>query len=208
MDVFEKLSAHYGVPFPAGYQDWSRKGYTDYQKGDGQYLWAFEAEWIPPEEIPSRDLWRVNIIPGLIPFAFSGAGDNWCWNTSVVTSEAEYEVMFCYHDEELADVYAPNFAAWFYRTCLDFASGGFDDEEDAMEYLELWSKRLAEIHDGDWADHLAKLAETEPFDYEYPGKRKSLDMRGFITVMEVEEIVATQFGRRYLEEKVAWGEYE
>jgi hypothetical protein len=30
-------------------------------------------------------------------------------------------------------------------------------------------------------------------------------MFGFITAMEVDEIVAEQFGHRYLEQKAAWG---
>src|SRR5215475_13184716 len=104
MNVFTKLESHYGLPFPPGYRDWSLKQYTDDPGGVyrhltfGQmranpraqrYLWVHEAEWIPPDEIPQYDLWRPNIIPGLIPFAFSGAGDNWCWNTQVKNGDAE-----------------------------------------------------------------------------------------------------------------------
>jgi hypothetical protein len=32
-------------------------------------------------------------------------------------------------------------------------------------------------------------------------------MLGFITAMDVDEIVAEQFGRRYLEQKVEWGSW-
>lgn len=217
MDTFKNLEAHYGVPLPAGYRDWSLKKYTDPRADSGadadRYLWVFEAEWIPPDKIPAHDLWRSNLLPGLIPFAFTGAGDNWCWNTQVKTGDAnggaEYDVLICWHDAELADRFAPTFPAWFYRNCLDFASGGFDNTdrgiEEARAHLRRWSACLAEIHPGPWADHLARLAQTQPFPYKHPKLRASVTMFGFITAMEVGEIVAEQLGRRYLEEKVEWG---
>ncbi len=209
MDALTKLEAHYGIALPSGYRDWSRKKYTDYRDNMDGYLWVNEAEWIPPDEIPDRDLWRSNIIRGLIPFAFTGAGDNWCWNTQAKNGDAEYEILICWHDEDLADAFAPTFPAWFYRNCLDYASGAIDSDEDDIEEgrenLRLWSERLSEIHSGQWADHLAVLAGSQPFEYKHPELRASVTMFGFITAMEVDEIVADQFGQRYLEDKVEWG---
>jgi hypothetical protein len=211
MDVFTRLEAHYGVPFPRGYRDWSLKKYTDYRDNMEGYLWVHEAEWIPPDQIPQHDLWRTNIIPGLIPFAFSGAGDNWCWNAQVKNADAEYDVLFCWHDEELADRFAPTFPAWFYRNCLDYASGAIDKDDDeiqnARKKLRLWSVRLSEIHPGTWADHLSSLAGAQPLEYKHPKLRASVTMFGFITAMEVDEIVADQFGPGYLGQKVAWGSW-
>jgi hypothetical protein len=208
MDDLTKLEAHYGVPLPPGYRDWSLKGYTDHRK-DKTYLWVHEAEWIPPGEIAQHDLWRENIIAGLIPFAFSGAGDNWCWNTQVKSDQAEYEVLYCWHDEDLADAFAPTFPGWFYRNCLDFASGAFDRTaagiQEGRDHLRRWSKKLAEIHPGPWAEHLSSLAETEPFEYKHPKLRASVKMFGFITAMEVDKIVVEQFGQHYLGRKVEWG---
>jgi hypothetical protein len=173
------------------------------------YLWVHEAEWIPPDEIPQYDLWRSNIIPGLIPFAFSGARDNWCWNTQVKNGDAEYEVLYCWRDEELADRFAPTFPAWFYRNSLDYASGAIEKDDDGIEEarrnLRLWSERLSEIHPGAWADHLAGLAQKQPSEYKHPKLRASVTMFGFITAMKVDEIVADQFGPGYLEQKVQWG---
>jgi hypothetical protein len=210
MDSITTLEEHYGIPLPAGYREWSSKGYLDFRNGDETYLWVHEAEWIVPEKIPERDLWRKEIIPGLIPFAYSGAGDNWCWNTgSTKTGNSDHEVLFCWHDEELADAFAPTFFAWFYRVCLDYASGAIDDDPDGIEegreWLRLWAERLGEIHPGAWSDHLAALAEATPLEYTNPGSRGSFSLFGFVTEMEVEEIVAREFGRRYLEDKVAWG---
>jgi hypothetical protein len=208
MNVFTKLESHYGVPFPPGYRDWSLKKYTDPRDNGDSYLWVNEAEWIPPDEIPQRDLWRTNIIPGLIPFAFSGAGDNWCWNTQVKNGEAEYEVLYCWHDEDLADAFAPTFPSWFYRNCLDYASSVDEHDEgieEARANLRLWSTRLSEIHPGPWADHLSSLAEVQPMEYKHPKWFAAPKEFGFITAMQIDEIVADQFGRRYLEQKVEWG---
>jgi hypothetical protein len=212
MDAIAKLEAHYRLKLPAGYRDWTHKGYTDVRNlddGPDGYLWVNEAEWIPPDEIPACDLWRTNIIPGLIPFAFSGAGDHWCWNTRVNNGQGEYEVLYCWHDEDLADAYAPTFPAWFYRNCLTYAANLDSDDSDeiheARGNLRLWSRKFSEIHYGDWIDHLASLSEVPPFEYHDPKLRKGVDSLGFITSMEVDQIVANQFGQRYLAQKVSWG---
>ena len=219
MNVIAELEAHFGVPFPPGYSDWSLKKYNDHREAKSRsrlsscsmdrYLWVHEAEWIPPDEIPQYDLGRPNIIPGLIPFAFSCAGDNWCWNTRVKNGDAEYEVLYCAHDEKLADRFAPTFPAWFYRNCLDYASGAFDnndaDIEEARKNLRLWSEKLSEIHPGAWAEHLAGLAQKQPSEYKHPKLRADITLFGFITAMKVDEIVADQFGPNYLEQKVEWG---
>lgn len=211
MDVITELEDHFGVSLPRGYRDWSLKKYTDRRVRMNQYLWVPEAEWIPPDEIPQYDLGRTNIIPGLIPFAFSGAGDHWCWNTQVKNGDAEYEILCCWHDEELADRFAPTFPAWFYRNCLVYASEAIEIDYDSIDEgrhsLRLWSKRLSDIYPGDWAVHLAGLASRTPSEYKHPKLRDSVMMFGFITAMEVDEIVADQFGPSYLEQKVAWGSW-
>lgn len=212
MDNLGKLEAHYGITLPPGYRAWSRERYTDYRQSDEQYLWVHEAEWIPPKEIQETDLSRVNVLPGLIPFAFTGAGDHWCWLSQANNPSAEYDVLLCYHDEELADLFAPTFPAWFYRSALDYASGGFDADpegiDEARAHLRLWSERLSEICPGAWAQHLASLADTAPFTYDRPSLRGSYQMFGFITAMDVEATVVDQLGPRYLKEKVAWGTFD
>ncbi len=209
MSALAQVERHFDVALPRGYREWCSRNYTDCRVDDGAYLWVHEAEWIPPDEILERDLWRDEVIPGLIPFAFSGADDNWCWNSRVATAADEYEILFCWHDEELADVFAPTFSGWFYRNCLDYASGAFDADTQGIAEgrtnLRLWSAKLAEIQPGSWADHLADLAEAEPFVYRHPDLRASVRMFGFITAMEVDRIVLEQFGEHYVGNKVEWG---
>lgn len=208
-DPIAKLNAHFGIALPSGYHAWTRNGYTDYRADRAKYLWVCEAEWIPPADIPKRDLRRSNIIPGLIPFAFSGAGDNWCWNTQAKNGDAEYDILFCWHDEELADLYAPTFPAWFYRNCLTYASDSIDPDEGSIDegrdYLRLWSSKLAEIHPGRWADHLATLAEATPLEYNSPKLLPTITSFGFIADTDIDKIVAEEFGAKYVEQKVAWG---
>ena len=45
---------------------------------------------------------------------------------------ANYGQLCCWHDQELADRYAPTFPAWFYRNCLVYASGAFDRNDDGI----------------------------------------------------------------------------
>jgi hypothetical protein len=210
VDVISKLQAHYGVILPAGYCRWWASKYFDHAGNPDTYLWAHEAEWIPPEKIPDRDLWRT-VIAGLVPFAFTGAGDHWCWNTQARTGATEYEVLFCYHDEELADAYAPSFPAWFYRNCLEYASSVQDEPEAILEaraHLRVWAERLSEIHSGGWSAHLSTLASAAPFEYHPPKLRPGINVFGFISTADVSEIVRAQFGPRYLTDKVKWGEWK
>lgn len=210
MTALTAVEAHFGVTLPPGYRDWVRKKYTDHREGMDGYLWVHEAEWILPDEIAQYDLWRSNVTSKLIPFTFSGARDTWCWNTRVQNGHAEFDIVYCWRDEELADRFAPTFPTWFYRNCLNYASGAFDRDDDGIEEarknLRVWSQRLSEIHPGDWADHLVELAQKQPSEYERPKMGASHDtMFGFVTVMKVDEIVVDQFGPEYVGQKVEWG---
>jgi hypothetical protein len=209
MTVLEKTERKLGMQFPQGYRTWQVSGYFKGRFKQSKYLWLHEAEWIPLAEIPGYDLWRITI-PGLIPFAFNAAGDHWCFSTRKPTSPGEFEIWFCPHDEELGETYAPTFPAWFYRNCLAYASGGFDEDphsiKEAKSNLRTWSKRLAEIQPGKWAEHLGELADKEPVSYKHPKLRTSVPLLfGFITAMDVDQIVQAEFGKRYFNRKVKWG---
>jgi hypothetical protein len=212
MDDVERLEARLGMSLPTGYRVWTSKKYTDFHAGHNNlYLWVHEAEWIPLEEMfdldLGRDLGRTGVLPGLIPFAFTGAGDRWCWNSNFSTAEGEYEIWLCLHDEELGENYAPTFAAWFYRTCLEHASDVERNEgqiQEARDYLRLWSARLSEFQPGAWAEHLAALAEASPFEYIPENRRARHKPFGLITSVDVAKIVTEEFGPQYLGGKVAW----
>lgn len=205
MDDLARIESHFGVTLPRGYRAWVEAGYVTL--GSASYLWVFDARWLPPEEIPTRNLKRKLLIEGLIPFARSGAGDHWVWNTTRRHGDDEYEVLFCWHDDDLADAYAPTFPAWSYRNCLQFAAGGFNRNEDgireAQQHFAQCSELLGELGHENWSAHLGKLASSKPFEFQNPKLR--IRSFGFITDMDIESIVQAEFGDRYVGTKVDWG---
>jgi hypothetical protein len=209
VEDIQRIERHFGIPLPPTYKAWATKGYTDFRLKCGPYLRVHEAEWIPPIDIPDYQFARTVTIPGLMPFAFTGAGDEWCWNGSKPTEDGEFEVIFCWRDQPLAERFAPSFPAWFYRQCLVCASGGFNENrsDEGREYLRKWGSCLEEIHSGTWSKHLSSLANLDPFPYHHPNLRADVTLFGFITAMEVDALVAKQFGNKYLNEKVEWGRY-
>jgi hypothetical protein len=169
-----------------------------------------DAEWIPLVNIPTRNMWRENPLAGLIPFAFTGGGDNWCWNTNAKTGNAEYEVLMCYRDDDFASAFAPDFPSWFYRTCLDYASGVADDPreiEEAREYLRLWANRLREIGPASMADHLESLARTDPSPSTRYFKGRGYSEFGFISHDDVARTVCERLGPSYVDRSVEWGSW-
>jgi len=208
MKSLDAIEKHHNIILPDGYKKWSLKGYTNYKSDLDEYLWVNEAEWIPPEDVLSRDLGRDKVLCGIIPFAFTGAGDHWCFNTSQKTEDAEYQILACWHDEVEAELYAPNFKAWFYRTCLEYASSVEnkpDEIKNAQENLILWSNHLREIEGEKWANHLADLAESTPFEYKDPKLRSNIILFGFVTSMDAEKIIYLEMGEKYTGETVEWG---
>ena len=199
MEVLSAIETKFECSLPHGFKDWSVKGYTDYQNAN--YLWVHEAEWIPLEEVLDSNLRGELIIDGLIPFAFTGAGDNWCFNTRAKTDESEYEVLLCWHDEEKPDAYAPNFSAWFYRTCLDsiWLISDRNELDAAMENLPIWANRLMELDKVSWANHLLILKSKLPEDFEQPDSMLREDHKL--------RIIEEEIGKKYLTEKNEWGQY-
>ncbi len=211
MKSIDVIEHHHNTSLPNAYKDWVVKGYTNYRSNPELYLWVNEAEWIPPEDILARDLWRENILPGIVPFAFTGAGDNWCFNTCQKTDENEYEILACWHDEEEADLYAPNFKAWFYRTCLEYAAlveNDLNEIGEARENLGVWSEKAEELGCKKWAEHLKELSAIAPFEYQDPNLNSGICSFGFITSMDVEKIICLEMGDKYNNSTVKWGWYD
>lgn len=218
MDPVTEIESRYEVPLPAGYRKWVEQRYTDINFSEAfDYLWVHEAEWIPIQDIPNRHerlSSRVSILPGLIPFAFNGAGDDWCFSTQFSTSPGEYEIWFCPHDDQNARPISPTFSGWFYYRCIDFASGQFDkapeEIENAQQYLLFWAERLSEIDNGPSPQHLSQLGNSDPFEYElnysvnFKGGKTDQTALGFLTEADVEEIVRKQFGERFWRSTERW----
>jgi hypothetical protein len=203
MKQLAAIERHYNAILPDAYKLWAAKGYLTLSSP--HYLWVWEAEWIQLKEMPGYDFSTFPHIPGLIPFAFTGAGDHWCWHMEVPTAPGEYRVLNCVHDSYMAEVYAPNFAGWFYRTCLEYACSIEDNPKaikEANKRLGLWADRLEEIGAGARADELRRLAAAPPVHYRW-GPRKMPDF-GFLTYAECENRVREAFGQDYVHQEIPW----
>jgi hypothetical protein len=199
------IERHYNLVLPAAYRLWASRGYLTFPSP--HYLWVWEAEWIPLERVPGYQLSPFPHMPGLIPFAFTGGGDHWCWQTQERTAADEYCILRCAHDSDMATVEAPSFAGWFYRLCLDYAASIDEKErtiEQARQHLILWAERLAEIGGQSWADDLRRLAARSPLHYNWGPRR--IAMHGFLTFDECQERVRQAFGQGYVSQEVPWQE--
>ena len=202
MDALDKIEAHFSCDLPPGFRLWTQRNYTNHDQHPESYLWVNDAEWVPPSEMTTTEMYRDRHIPGLVPFAFTGGSDYWCFNTSSSTAAHEFEIILCNTDDD-ADVYAPSFASWFYRTCLEFLTYISSDEiEDARQHLGTWAQRMSELGNEVWSNHLSLLMAKPPF--EYPNG----SALGLLTENEVNQIVAKELGDKYLDTQIPWGWYD
>lgn len=192
MNELITIEETFGTTLPATYKTLHNKGCFDLNHS--RHLWIYEAEWVPPIEIPTRELLSYGEhVEGLIPFAFSGAGDSWCWQSNLPTSNDEYQIWFCPHDSDLADIYAPSFAGWLYRCCLDYAlSVDFDtdDMEEASEHMKDWSALLMSLGEEDFSGHLLSTFKHRD--------------RQFFDNDLLRETIGTHFGMEYWENQIVW----
>lgn len=213
MSDLVSIEKHFGVQLPSAYRQWFEKPYINHKRNEAEYLWVYDGEWVPPDDFIKFDTGRDRLIPGLIPFAFTGNGSSWAWNSSQTTEPGEFEILLCNHDEELADVYAPTFAAWFYRLCLEYAVVGIENEykeiEKARVQLQLWSTRMEELGKSKWAEHLLMLSAAEPVKYEnfVPSPGIPSPQFSLTTDEQVNAVVRDELGERYIDTQTEWGWY-
>jgi hypothetical protein len=207
MNTLQIIEDHFGMKLPRAYRIWHDEGAFD-SADSTKYLWVNEAEWIPPVDVPTWQLPTYGKhVDGLVPFAFSGAGDPWCWQTNTQTAPDEYEIWFCLHDEDRAVVYSPTFTGWFYRNCLEYVASVGDDPDgidEAREYLNDGAQRLVVAGATDLADHLSQVAKRKPIRYHDPHDTPTLEHHGLNTFEETREIVVRQFGIRYVHHDIDW----
>src|SRR5690606_6505370 len=112
-----------GLLLPEAYKTLYSSGRLGPEASNAEYLWLFEAEWLPLPRI--RDLTKSKNVPiGCIPFAATGAADLWCFD-SARAGPAGLPVIECPHDDDEGRIYAPSFESFLLRRALDFASGDY-----------------------------------------------------------------------------------
>ncbi|MFW5845110.1 MAG: hypothetical protein ACOCXJ_02685 [Planctomycetota bacterium] len=96
-------------------------------------------------------------VPGLVPFAQTLNGDDWCWYPDI-DPRLDAPVVFCPDEDEVAVLYAPDFAAFIYRALLEECTESFLVEREGFlragavlaDYIDTvapmlpigWSERL------------------------------------------------------------------
>lgn len=142
-------------------------------------LWVPEGEPIPLDGIPARQVLGYGpALTPLVPFAFTGAGDTWCWATACRTPSGDPEIWLCLHDADDARVFAPDLAGWVYRCVLEHRADPGEPDDPA------WADVLEALGGGRrWAEHLRSI--------------------GGAPVPPVDARIREVFGARYLE-SVPW----
>jgi len=168
-DVYSNaIEERFGFKAPKEYHTLASKGLfkndgpsvcTEFYE-PGSYLWLNEMEWCSPVEIGSFEF-QAYQLPGLVPFAITGGGDLWCWHPTMATEQGA-PVLCCYHDDEMADVYAPNFFTALFRQALDFCMASEDDTSiDASAFLHRWAIDLSGVLPAPWCARLTDLANSK-----------------------------------------------
>ena len=170
-------------------------------RGDN-YFWLNEAEWMSLEEILNHEPAEYHK-PGYVPFAFTGGGDNWYWWPFVHPGT----VVFCPHDFELGDYYAPSFIGFIYRSLIGFCATGFDPEDDPEEaeenrqILKDSVTRLSGYLPSIWQQTLEALTTAPPVQRVYNGRPSGV---GLLTNEQEQVIIQRDLAFPQLDQQFQW----
>jgi len=204
MDVLTRIETCQHVRLPRAYRAFAERGYLTHP-GDS-YLWVHEAEWIPLAEVAEYE-WPSYAQPkqGLVPFAFAGNGDLWCWNSSRMTGLKEPAIVYCPHDCYEGHWHAPSFIGWLYRLSLEYASSMWHDEAETKQNVRDWNALVREFGPAKWADDLDEVLARSPFEYEFGPRR--MKERGLLTDKELAARVSRAFGADYVGAPFVWNSH-
>jgi len=162
--LYTAISQRFGFSLPDEYRRLESRGlltltapaHASQFTKPGTYLWLNEMEWYSLEKIAEFKFWPDQL-PGFVPFAFTGGGDDWCWQPEFTDSRGT-RVVCCWHDSNMATVYAPDFASALFRQVIEFCSTTDDDELDVPAFLRRWAIDLAPIFPTRWCEQLRQWA--------------------------------------------------
>lgn len=125
-ELFRRLVAdgrtQYGATREEWKQTWKQRMLAD---PPALMLVSSQVEWWTPEAIAEwepPDYWSAE--HRFVPFAQNGAGDVWCWHVS----SPDAEIVFAPHDENEAEVVAPDLAAFLFRQLVGGLSEIYPDD--------------------------------------------------------------------------------
>lgn len=194
----ERISQEFGVTLPPLYQRWALEG--RFNRDSPDYLWLTMVRWLEPLDVSSDQLPEITALKDLVPFATSPYGDWWCWRSSRPTGPSEYQILFCQHDSEEAEMFAPDFPSLVARVAMRW-SVIVDEESDGTEErknLLVWSELLETGGYPTLAHHLT--IASQPIGQLDPEG----DSRALASEAEIAALVADCCGSSYLNASIRW----
>ena len=156
---WDGIEASWGNQLSALYKDVYAAGLLDSQHPN--YLQFTDLVWQNDLQIAG---WEPDPrqVPGLLPLAISLTGDELCWLPTIAPGHPE-AVVWCPDDDEVARIYAPDFASCLYRLALDECAGTYLVEELGREAAQReLHKRIAALKPyipAPWHERLSVYAE-------------------------------------------------
>jgi hypothetical protein len=203
MDIYAMIKAKHGFEIPAAYRRLEQKGLFDFKNPgtpcdplDESYLWVPEAEWMGPQEILEYEGPPYQR-PGFVPFAFTGAGEPWCWWPEQDPEAVVGLPIAC------AGVFdAPNFIGSIYRRFIEYAIyvDEGEDEEQARGFFTLWARQLRDDFPAAWIDLLRRLSQADAASWELGEARG----RGLLHPTTQDEIISRDLAFPRLNEEFEW----
>ena len=130
--------------------------------------------WEPPAEVAQWDppeYWKDSVFAS---FAGNGYGDYWCWYPELADSHGT-PVVFCPHDYMEAEIFAPNFEAFLFRSILESWIGITEDaleqfdsgKSDYKKFIKANVCTLEPYLNPQWVETLKRISERELTKHEY-----------------------------------------
>ncbi len=198
----DKIFRRYKFRLPETYWEFLARGCIEFTRSDtgevtlgNNFVWLFEMEFHSPQVILAHEFLDPER-SDFVSFAHTGGGDSWCWQ-----SEKGGRVVLCPHDSNMAKVYAKNFESALFRQALDYANGGFDeeDEDDARENLKSWPRQLSFLWPAKWGDELTRIA-VSPLQV---GRFSTIQL---ISDEDLERLVEQELSFEGIDEEFKWME--
>ena len=158
--AYEDIESQFGLKLSPAYRSMTDAGL--FAQGGSHYLQLTDFHWLTLDQMLA-----LTAIPArggkLLPFAESGNGDRWCWNSGW-TSLRGVAIAYAARGRKVADGYAENFEAAVYRRLLEeFSSswllGTFVHTTEALESLfRRYAQDVAPHLPPAWATTLAEAS--------------------------------------------------
>ena len=216
--LYAQIKERFAFDLPAEYRAMRKRGLMTLElpagpevnnstvPGDG-YLYLYDMEWYSLEQIASFKFRGPCQLLPLVPFAFTGTGDYWCWQVDA-SDQHGTRVLFCPHDYELATIHAPNFAAALYRQALWYVSLIVDGQHisfaQGQAELRRWSVDLAVALPSAWCQVLAELAERTPYAWSHCWGRATQKQTSFLSPAERKQIETRDLQFEEMDAEFCW----